>query len=211
MSRFDFLTQHAVDMDEVERVGDRRFYIENFISERAINIIWAPGGEGKTWLIFALAKMLADMGIFCIIIDTDNGVQLLKDRGYDLMLKQYAGKIVYINSDAMDNPKEDVQNILQKMHTSATDDFYKDTVVFMDSLKFFLAGRVYDETKLYNFFVGCKKIRRSGGTIIALNHSHKSGDAMKGGPTITDSSDEVWEFKNLFENDDELHCMLTPT
>lgn len=210
MSRFDFLTPHAVDMDEVERVGDRRFYIENFISERAINIVWAPGGEGKTWLVFALAKMLADMGIFCIILDTDNGVQLLKDRGYDLMLKQYAGKIVYINADAMDNPKEDVQNILQKMHTSATGDFYKDTVVFMDSLKFFLGGGVYDETKLYNFFVGCKKIRRSGGTIVALNHSLKRGDAMKGGATITDSGDEVWGFKNLFENNDELHCMLTP-
>lgn len=210
MSRFDFLTQHAVDMDEVERVGDRRFYIENFISERAINIVWAPGGEGKTWLVFALAKMLADMGIFCIILDTDNGVQLLKDRGYDLMLKKYAGKIVYINADAMDNPKEDVQNVLQKMHASATGDFYKDTVVFMDSLKFFLGGGVYDETKLYNFFVGCKKIRRSGGTIVALNHSLKRGDAMKGGATITDSGDEVWGFKNLFENDDELHCMLTP-
>lgn len=210
MSRFDFLTPHAVDLEEVDRIGDRKFYIENFISERAINIVWAPGGEGKTWLVFALAKMLADMGISSIIIDTDNGVQLLKDRGYDVMLKLYAGKIVYINADSMDNPKEDVQNVLQKMHASATGEFYKDTVVFMDSLKFFLGGGVYDETKLYNFFVGCKKIRRAGGTIVALNHALKKGGTMKGGATITDSGDEVWGFENLFEKDEELHCMLTP-
>ncbi len=210
MSRFDFLKPHSIDLEEVDRIGDRKFYIENFISERAINIVWAPGGEGKTWLVFALAKMLADMGINSIIIDTDNGVQLLKDRGYDVMLKQYAGKIVYINTDSMDNPKEDVQNVLQKMHASATGEFYKDTVIFMDSLKFFLGGGVYDETKLYNFFVGCKKIRRAGGTIVALNHALKKGGAMKGGATITDSGDEVWGFENLFENDNELHCMLTP-
>lgn len=211
MSRFDFLTPHAVDLEEVDRIGERSFYIENFISERAINILWAPGGEGKTWLVFALAKMLADMNVHVIIIDTDNGVQLLKDRGYDAMLKRYKDRIIYINSESMDNPKEGVQNVLQQMHSSAKGDFYKKTVVFMDSLKFFLGGGVYDETKLYNFFVGCKTIRRAGGTIIALNHALKRGDAMKGGATITDSGDEVWEFKNLFENDTELHCLLTPT
>ncbi len=210
MSRFDFLTEHTVDLEEIDRVGDRKFYIENFISERAINILWAPGGEGKTWIVFALAKYLADMGIHSIILDTDNGVQLLKDRGYDVMLEEYKDWIQYINADSMDNPKEDVQNILQKMYAHAKGDFYKDTVVFYDSLKFFLGGGVYDETKLYNFFVGCKKIRRSGGTVVALNHALKKGGVMKGGATITDSGDEVWGFKNLFENETELHCMLTP-
>jgi len=210
MNRFDFLSEHTVDLEEVDRIGDREFYIENFISERAINVLWAPGGEGKTWLVFALAKYFAHMGIHSIIIDTDNGVQLLKDRGYDVMLKEYKNWIQYINADSMDNPREDVQKILKQMHASAEGNFYEKTVVFMDSLKFFLGGGVYDETKLYNFFVGCKKIRRAGGTVIALNHALKKGGVMKGGATITDSGDEVWGFKNLFENDDELHCMLTP-
>ncbi len=210
MSRFDFLSEHTVNLEEIDQIGNRHFYIEHFISERAINILWAPGGEGKTWIVFATAKTLADMGISSIIIDTDNGVQLLKDRGYDVMLKKYQKWIQYINADAMDNPREDIQKILNKVYEKATGNYYEKTAVFMDSIKFFLGGGVYDETKLYNFFVGCKKIRRSGGTVIALNHAHKKGDAMKGGSTITDSSDEVWGFKNLFENDQELHCMLTP-
>ena len=211
MNRFDFLTQHTVDLEEVDRIGDRDFYIENFISERAINVLWAPGGAGKTWMVFALAKYFADMGIHSIIIDTDNGMQLLKDRGYDVMLKKYKAWIQYINADMMDNPKEDIQNVLQQIHIQAKDNFYRKTVVFMDSIKFFLGGGVYDESKLYNFFVGCKKIRRAGGTVIALNHALKKGGVMKGGATITDSSDEVWEFENIFENDEELHCKLTPT
>lgn len=211
MNRFDFLTEHTVDLEEVDRIGDRDFYIEHFISERAINVLWAPGGAGKTWMVFALAKYFADMGIHSIIIDTDNGMQLLKDRGYDVMLKKYKAWIQYINADMMDNPKEDIQSVLQQIHTQAKDEFYVKTVIFMDSIKFFLGGGVYDESKLYNFFVGCKKIRRAGGTVIALNHALKKGGVMKGGATITDSSDEVWEFENIFENDEELHCKLTPT
>lgn len=210
MSRFDFLTQHSIDMEEVHRIGKREFYIDNFIAERSINILYAPGGEGKTWLSFALAKYFADCDADVIYLDTDNGVGLLKDRGFDVMLEQYKKKIVYINADTMDNPKEDMQGVLSKLKSNAVGEFYKRTIVVMDSMKFFLGGGMYDETKMYNFFVMCKMIRRCGGTVIALNHALKRGDAMKGGSTITDSSDEVWGFKNVFENDEELHCIVTP-
>lgn len=211
MSRFDFLTKHTVDLEEVDRIGKREFYIDNFIAERSINILYAPGGEGKTWISFALAKYFAENNIDVIYLDTDNGIGLLKDRGFDVMLDLHKNKILYINADTMDNPKEDMQEVLSKLKTNASGDFYKRTVVVMDSLKFFLGGGMYDEAKMYNFFVMCKVIRRCGGTVIALNHALKNQNAMKGGSTITDSSDEVWGFKNVFENAEEIHCVVTPS
>lgn len=210
MDRFDFLRQHRVDINEVNRIGNREFFIDNFIAERSINVLFGAAGKGKTWLAFALANYFSGKKIHTIYLDTDNGIQTLKDRNYDTMLEANKEYISYINSETMDNPRDGMNEVIGKLKTNANNDFYTKTVLIMDSFKFFLNGGIYDETKIYNFFVMCKIIRRCGGTVIVLNHTHKNSDAMKGGGTVTDSSDEVWAFKNVYEDDESMHVIVTP-
>lgn len=207
-SRLGFLT--PVDLDEVRAVGKRKALIESFVLERSINLLWAPAGTGKTTFIFALAKRLIGLGQEVAIVDTDNGLDLLQDRGYDNVIESLGGKLRYINADSYDDPKKSIMEILESIRENAKDNAYKHCVFFFDSLKFFLNGGIYDEEKINKFIAFCKAIRRAGGLVFVLNHATKKGDTMKGGQSLIDAFDECWEMKSLPETEKCYNYVLTP-
>lgn len=210
MSRFDFLTQHSVDMNEVDKMGKREFYLDHVLAQRSINIFYAPAATGKTWLAFALCKALIACNQDVIYLDNDNGVDLLKDRGFDRFIEAHKGHMHYVNADMMDDPKEEMARVLAVLRDRATGNFYNKSVLVFDSLQFFMGGGMYDEAKMDRFFAMCKAIRRSGGMVIVLNHSLKSGIGMKGGGTLINSADEIWCVRKVSGDDKEIHFILTP-
>lgn len=207
-SKLSFLT--AVNLEEVRAIGKRQALIKAFALERSINLLWAPAGTGKTTFIFALAKRFIGLGQEVAIVDTDNGLDLLQDRGYDNLIESLEGKLRYINADSYDDPKKSIMEILDSIRGNAKDNAYKNCVFFFDSLKFFLNGGIYDEEKINRFIAFCKAIRRAGGLVFVLNHATKKGDTMKGGQSLIDAFDECWEMKSLPETEKCYNYILSP-
>lgn len=210
MSRFDFLTRYVIDETAIEEVGERVFYLDRTIAQSTINILYAPAGTGKTWMSFALSGALIDLGMEVIYLDNDNGIHLLKDRGWDRFLNRYAGRMHYVNADMLDDPEHDMKKIMSDLKANAEGSFYHNVAVVYDSLQFFLNGGMYDENKIRNFNAMCKRIRKSGGTVIVLNHSTKNGLTMKGGGSLIDSADEVWHLRAVHSDANEKHFVMTP-
>lgn len=208
MAKLDFL--ETIDLEMVRANGKRSGIIRNFAMERAINTIWAPAGGGKTSFCFALAYRFATMGFEIAYIDTDNGVDILQDRGYDKQIELIGQNFRYINADALDNPRAQVGEILERIKNRAGRESYNGCVFFFDSLKFFLNGGVYDEAKIDKFVEFAKSIRRAGGSVWILNHSLKNGTDMKGGQSLTDAVDEQWELEGLGVDEKEAHYVLHP-
>ena len=209
MNRLSFLP--SVNVGEVRAMGKREALIKDFAMQRSINVIWSPAGTGKTSLMFAISKALTELNQEVAFIDTDNGVDLLQDRGYDRHIETIGNKLRYINADMFDNPKDEIIQILKDIKEKANDSAYNNCVFIFDSLKFFLDGGIYDENKINSFIGFCKAIRRNGGIVFILNHATKKGDAMKGGSSIIDASDEVWEMQVLPSGDNEYRYILTPS
>ncbi len=208
MSKLHFLK--PINLDEVRSLGKREGIIKDFAMERSINLVWAPAGAGKTSFCFALANAFTKCKQEVGYIDTDNGVDLLQDRGYDRMIESIGKSFKYINADSLDNPRQEIIEILDTIKHHAKKGLYDNCVFFFDSLKFFLNGGIYDESKIDKFVEFAKSIRRCGGSVWILNHSLKNGSDMKGGQSLTDAVDEQWELSGLGINDTHAHYVLRP-
>lgn len=206
--KLDFLT--SIDLEDVRKIGKRAAVIDGFAMERSINLIWAMAGMGKTSFIFDLASVYVQEGWSVAYIDTDNGIDLLQDRGYDKQIEAMGGKIKYINADYLVSPKQEITEMLEKIKAEAKKGAYEKCVFFFDSLKFFLNGLQYDEGRIDKFIEVSKTIRRAGGTVWILNHAYKNGLDMKGGGSLTDAVDEQWELKGLGKANGVKRFLLTP-
>lgn len=204
MSRFEFL--NAPDMNEFDELSERESIIDGFLLEKSINIVWGRSGLGKTWLCFGLCKMLAnDYDI--LYLDADNGVDLVKDRGYDKLLRTLP--ITYINADLFDDSKEGMNKILSDLEANVSKGYEKAVFIF-DSLTFFLDGDLYDERKISHILRLFKRLRRAGGTIIVIAHSTKSGNLFRGGSNLQNAVDELWEIQKKPSLPKELNFVCEP-
>ena len=204
--RFGFLN---TNINEVHRFDKREALIDGFILERSINIVYGQAGLGKTWALFAISKKLVDRGCDVVYLDSDNGSDIIKDRGYDKHIEAMGSKFIYINGDLMSCARTGMAKVFGDIEENAIN--YSNAVFIYDSITFFLGGGIYDEGKLDKLMTHFKKIRRAGGTVIAINHTTKKGDVMKGGGTLINSSDEVWEASKLGDFDDVMNFCFTPT
>lgn len=207
MSRFEFL--NAPSIEEISKLDERQILIDDFLLEKSINIIWGKSGLGKTWLCFSVAKYLSSLGFDSVYIDADNGIDLIKDRGYDKIIKGLDNKITYINADFMDDAKSQMNEIFKNLEENASKGYEK-ALFILDSLSFFLGDDVYDEAKIHKLISFCKRIRRAGGTIIIIAHATKAGSNIRGSSSLINSVDEVWEASTEPSRSGELNFVLNP-
>jgi hypothetical protein len=206
VSRFGFL---QVEQD-IDIFGKREAILEGFLLERSINMLYAKAGTGKTWLCFGLSKVLVDLGYDVLYLDPDNGIDVIKERGFDKHINAMDGKMTYLNGDLMDDSINEMREVNDKIENNAKDNAYDKAVFFYDGLSFFLGGGIYDETKISRLVTLFKKIRKAGGTVIVINHTTKNGDAMKGGGSLINALDEVWRADKIGEQSGYLHFTLSP-
>lgn len=207
MSRFEFL--NAPSIEEISKLDERQILIDDFLLEKSINIIWGKSGLGKTWLCFSVAKYLSSLGFDSVYIDADNGIDLIKDRGYDKIIKELDNKITYINADFMDDAKSQMNEIFKNLEENASKGYEK-ALFILDSLSFFLGDDVYDEAKIHKLISFCKRVRRAGGTIIIIAHATKAGSNIRGSSSLINSVDEVWEASTEPSRSGELNFVLNP-
>jgi len=207
MSKFGFLKDKTIR--DLSDYGKRETIIKDFLLEKSINIFFGPAGLGKTWLLFAISKYCTSKGYDVVYLDSDNGIDTVKDRKYDLHIQQIGNKIHYINGDMLDS-REDMNQILTDIEDNSVIGYEK-TIFILDSLSFFLNNDVYNEAKIDKMTAFAKKIRRAGGTVIFINHSTKDGKAMKGGGSLINALDEVYEISKNHDEDGILQFILTPS
>lgn len=205
--RFHFLKDKTIT--DLSNYGVREAIIDGFLLEKSINILFGPAGLGKTWLLFAISKYCTKKGYDVVYLDSDNGVDTVKDRKYDLHIQQMGSKMHYINGDMLDS-RADMEQILVDIEANSVLGYEK-TVFILDSLQFFLNNDVYSEAKIDKITAFAKKIRRAGGTVIFINHSTKDKKAMKGGGSLINSLDEVYEISKNHDEDGVLQFILTPS
>ncbi len=207
MSKFGFLKDKTIR--DLSNYGKRETIIKDFLLEKSINIFFGPAGLGKTWLLFAISKYCTSKGYDVVYLDSDNGIDTVKDRKYDLHIQQIGNKIHYINGDMLDS-RDDMNQILTDIEDNSVIGYEK-TIFILDSLSFFLNNDVYNEAKIDKMTAFAKKIRRAGGTVIFINHSTKDGKAMKGGGSLINALDEVYEISKNHDEDGTLQFILTPS
>lgn len=207
MSKFGFLKDKTIR--DLSDYGKRETIIKDFLLEKSINIFFGPAGLGKTWLLFAISKYCTSKGYDVVYLDSDNGIDTIKDRKYDLHIQQMGNKIHYINGDMLDS-RDDMNQILTDIEDNSVIGYEK-TIFILDSLSFFLNNDVYNEAKIDKMTAFAKKIRRFGGTVIFINHSTKDGKAMKGGGSLINALDEVYEISKNHDEDGILQFILTPS
>lgn len=207
MKRFSFLADKTVA--NIDYISQREAILDGFLIEKSINIVYGKAGLGKTWLLFSLSKLLASRGLEVVYLDSDNGINTVKDRGYDEVLMQYKGLLSYINGDMLDDVSE-FDEIFQSIEANAILGYEK-AVFILDSLQFFLGNDMYNESKINAITRFCKVIRKAGGTVLIINHTTKDGKAMRGGGSLINALDEVWEVEKTHEEDNILQYLLTPT
>lgn len=207
MSKFGFLKDKTIG--DLSDYGKRETIIKDFLLEKSINIFFGPAGLGKTWLLFAISKYCTSKGYDVVYLDSDNGIDTVKDRKYDLHIQQMGNKIHYINGDMLDS-RDDMNQILTDIEDNSVIGYEK-TIFILDSLSFFLNNDVYNEAKIDKMTAFAKKIRRAGGTVIFINHSTKDGKAMKGGGSLINALDEVYEISKNHDEDGILQFILTPS
>lgn len=207
MSKFGFLKDKTIG--DLSNYGKRETIIKDFLLEKSINIFFGPAGLGKTWLLFAISKYCTSKGYDVVYLDSDNGIDTVKDRKYDLHIQQIGNKIHYINGDMLDS-RDDMNQILTDIEDNSVIGYEK-TIFILDSLSFFLNNDVYNEAKIDKMTAFAKKIRRFGGTVIFINHSTKDGKAMKGGGSLINALDEVYEISKNHDEDGILQFILTPS
>ena len=166
------------------------FVIEGFITKRMMTMVYADGGNGKSWLAFALAKYCAARMKQVFYLDFDNPLSVLKERKvHELLLAPYPN-LHYVQRSKSPLPPLD---LLRTLAESATANQFEDMIFFIDSLRDF--ADVNNEAKIGMVMSLLKDIREAGGTIFILGHSNKDGRNYQGSNAIRNSVDNMYQLK----------------
>jgi len=166
--------------------------LDQLIPERAITIISAPGGTGKTFLFLQIAKAIcAGEPVFgletkkrsCIYIDYENPLPLLVER-----IRRLAIKDVLFWTLASD-PKPP---LLDADNWSLFFNLPQDSLLIFDSLRAAHNGDENSSQDMSLILYRMKLLREKGFTISVLHHSPKGKDEIyKGSTAISDLADQT--------------------
>ena len=188
---FKFIDEFTLcEADLNEKV---EYFIPHFLPQKMITTIYADGGNGKSFLSAAVAKVLASKKSVCQIIymDLDNPLSALLERGYKDNLLSIP-KIKYIHRGKLKiHPAE----LLARLESSAIGKAYEGVVLILDSLRNFCD--IDNDKQAQELFERLMNLREAGATIIALHHSNKDGRNFKGSSNIRNSTDIMFALERL--------------
>ncbi len=182
------------------------FLVEGLIAKKMITLFYADGGNGKSWLGFALAKYCASQGLHTIYCDFDNPLGVLKERNINELLVQNYRNLQYIQRGKC---KSTPDELLQQLNQQAVGNTYQDCVIVLDSLRNFT--NVNNDAHAMQAMTMLMNLREAGATVIILHHANKDGKNYQGSNNIRNSIDNMYELKKLESDTDngELNVHLT--
>lgn len=179
----DFLNEFKLKNKDLNEKLE--FLIPDFLVKKAITIIYANGGSGKSYLSAAISKTLCkDARVKSIVYaDMDNPLNVLNERGFgELILNE--SKFTYIHRSSL---KTSAYELLEMIEGKGVAGSYEGVLFLLDSLRNF--ADIDNDTKMMSLMSLLMNLRECGATIMALHHSTKDGRAFKGSNHIRNSSD----------------------
>jgi len=170
---------------------ETHFFIENFLVETAITMFYGKEKQGKSWLMYAITRMLCESDRIkkVFYIDQDNPKRQLKERGIDALIATHKEKLKYMAKGS--TPVQGIE-LAEALAKPARMDAYKGCVFIYDSTRDFVRNTDSD-IQSKQFMDTVKEIREAGGTVILVHHATKSGKVIDGSSEFTKSADNVYE------------------
>jgi len=175
------------------------YLIPKFLVEKSLNLIYAKGGQGKSWLMLATAlKLLDELKISeCLYLDMDNSRATLKDSKMDELLEEYPN-LYYIHRSTMaGTPRDFLYNLADTSKVNA--EYFEDKLIIIDSIRDFTEGKDINSDKdIIPLMNKLKDLRDAGATVIFLHHTTKEGEGktFKGSTSFRDSVDVAYSLSS---------------
>lgn len=203
---FEELKKQSLNYDRLNNI-QTKYLIDDFLVSEAITMIYGKESQGKTFFLLGLVKKFETMKDIksIVYIDLDNPKTQLKKRNLHLHFKNKE-KILYIHKGDMTINKEELLELF-KQGARKTGEYYKDCIFIIDSTRDFVYNS-YNDVEVKKFMQVMKDIRDSGGTVLLIHHSTKSGKVIDGSADFTKSADNVYEFKQKARYENMLHFTL---
>lgn len=186
----NYLMANQLTADDLNE--EVEYLIENFLVKSSLNVFFAKAGQGKSFLMLALAVSLIKGGQIeqCIYLDMDNSKAALKNRNIDKLLVKHP-ELTYIHNSKI---YEDSSGIIDKLASDARkyNDAFKGVLFIFDSIRDFMGGRdMNSDRDIMPLMAQLKELREAGATIIFLHHTTKESDGQlfKGSTSFIDSVD----------------------
>jgi RecA-family ATPase len=167
--------------------------LDRFIPEKAITVLYAPGGTGKTTLALQISNAIAEgqQDLFglkttqktCIYLDFENPLPVLADRVRQLQVNN----VLFWHLSAEPHPP-----LLDSDNFSLLFSLPPESVLIFDSLRSAFGGDENSSQDVSIVFSRLKQLREDGYTIILLHHTPKANDkTYKGSTAISDLADHT--------------------
>jgi hypothetical protein len=187
---FDFL--NAATLTETDFNDETEYVLPGFLAKNMITMIYADGGNGKSWLALGLAQYCASLYMPVIYLDFDNPLTVLRDRGVNEKLVAKFPNLQYVQRSKSELSPFD---LLTALSSRATANAFEGRVFIIDSLRNF--GDVNNDAKIMLVMDMLMNIREAGATIVVLHHSNKDGRNYQGSNNIRNSVDNMFRLKKL--------------
>jgi len=184
---FEAWALKSEDLQEEET----HFLIKGFLVEQAITMFYGKEKQGKSWLLYAITKLLCEQDRVkkVFYVDQDNPKRQLKERKIDELIDMYTGKLKYMARGS--TPYQGLE-LVERLTEPATMNAYEGCVFIYDSTRDFVSNTDSD-IQAKRFMENMKKIREAGGTVLLIHHATKSGKVIDGSAEFTKSADNVYE------------------
>ena len=207
------LTSEALLRHIVTQKGLKQFnlpprakIVGEFAQEGAVGYIFAPRGEGKTWLALYLAKCIAlgqNFGPYevpkpwpVLYVDGEMNIRSLQDRmenlpadseGLHLMSSDFLWRMFPESFKGLDLNNEAMQKLFLKVV-----DVLNPKVVIIDNLSCAFFGMNENEASDWEQVMPfLAQLKHRGILIIILHHTTKKGDEMRGTSKREDQADFI--------------------
>lgn len=161
--------------------------MDGFLPKSTISVWYADGGSGKSYLAYGVALRLAQKGMKIVYVDTDNPMQMLKERKIDEKLGGHVN-IQYLHRSSMGVGADALLEVLSK---NAVGRRYENMVFVWDGLKE-IVGDMNNHMHASRAMGMLMNMRESGATVIILHHTNKDGKNYQGSNAIRNSCDVMY-------------------
>jgi hypothetical protein len=204
--RLNNLKLHSGQLGE-----DPRFLIEGVLAEKSLNMFYAKGGSGKSFLTLALSIELIEKRLVSSVIymDMDNSLTALKQRNLEQWFEKYP-QLNYIHTSKLEGQPFELLEYLVSQ-TNYQPDMFEGVLIVFDSIRDFILGRdMNSDRDIAPVMQKLKVLREAGATVIFLHHTTKEGDGTnyKGSTSFRDSVDISYSLSSE-RRDNTLNFSLT--
>jgi len=197
--------------DLVELEIEVQWMVDGLIVKKAINLLFGPGGVGKTWNAVQIGKAVSEESYIwgrktiwapVVYVDLENPLPILKQRFEKIGTSQNF-YIWHLSNEAIPPPMLDGPDWEKYRFLPP------ESLVIFDTLRAVHRGEENSSEHMALVMGRLKQLREMGMTILLLHHTGKAGETIyKGSTAISDLCDHTLCLERLKEDSLELEGQL---